>query len=216
MASVQSVDAAPRPQRLTVVKVGGSLAETGALAEALDVLVRSEQRLVIVPGGGRFADKVRDLQTAVGFDDGAAHRLAMLGMHQMAETFVSLNSSLTIIDDAAARDLCFDQDRVPIWVPLPTLDGDDSIPQNWDTTSDTIAAWLAHKLACPLVLFKSVDIEPNTAAEALTARGIVDRAFANYVARHRVDWRIIGPTGLAGFNHDLRGARAQRTVQLEI
>ena len=63
-----------------VVKVGGSLAETGRLKLVLPILAASKRPLVIVPGGGAFANKVRDLQNAIRFDDASAHRLAMLAM----------------------------------------------------------------------------------------------------------------------------------------
>lgn len=55
------------------------------------------------------------------------------------------------------------------------------LPENWDTTSDSLAAWLAHVVrARELVLFKSMTpaIETNT-PQAWVEQGFVDAAFAD-------------------------------------
>ena len=67
-----------------VVKIGGSLVETGRLREILAIVARAQRPTVIVPGGGPFADAVRNAQAEFGFSDEAAHRMAILAMHQTA------------------------------------------------------------------------------------------------------------------------------------
>lgn len=187
-----------------VVKVGGSLAETGRLPSVLSMLANAKKPLVVVPGGGVFADKVRDLQRAVGFDDQAAHRLAMLGMHQMADTFVEIEPRLVVVDTHHAIADIHRIPATPVWVPLPTLDGDMSVPQNWDTTSDTIAARLALLLGgAPLVLLKSIDPGGEYSAEKLGESGVVDRAFADFVGQHDIAWRVVGPRDLLAFEAEL-------------
>ena len=72
---------------LTVVKVGGGLArEAGddalrALCAAIGERGR-RHRLLVVPGGGGFADAVRDCDQRFGLSDEAAHRMAILAMEQ--------------------------------------------------------------------------------------------------------------------------------------
>lgn len=183
-----------------VIKVGGSLFESGRLAATLTMLARALRPIVIVPGGGPFADKVREQQRQTGFDDRTAHRLAMLSMHRMAETFTNLEPRLIVIDRVADIAPQIAARRTPVWVPLPTLDGDTSVPQSWDTTSDAIAARLAELLGnAPIVLLKSVDVLAGPTAGQLSAAGIIDRAFADVVARSRLDWQVIGPSGIAQF-----------------
>ena len=53
-----------------VIKLGGSLLSSESLKEWLSVIVKhGAGKLVIVPGGGIFADKVRDEQQKWKFDD---------------------------------------------------------------------------------------------------------------------------------------------------
>ena len=65
-----------------VVKLGGSLAESGRLPSILDIMGRARIPVVIVPGGGAFAVAVRHAQAAFHFPDAVAHQMALLAMHQ--------------------------------------------------------------------------------------------------------------------------------------
>ncbi|MBR2536084.1 MAG: uridylate kinase [Hyphomicrobium sp.] len=182
-----------------VVKVGGSLAESGRLASALTDIADARRRVVVVAGGGAFADKVRDLQHALNFNDATAHRLAMLGMHQMAEVFVS-NARFSMAESIDAIADVLQAGAIPVWVPLPTLERDASIPADWSITSDGIAARLAELLGgAPLALLKSCDVPPGRDAVALAAEGIVDAAFPGIVARANLDWRVFGPHDNSAF-----------------
>jgi len=177
-----------------VVKVGGSLAETGRLKLVLPILAASKRPLVIVPGGGAFANKVRDLQNAIRFDDASAHRLAMLGMHQMAEIYFTMHERFAPADslDGIARVTA--TGLVPVWLPLQMCQNDKDIPADWTITSDGLAARLAERLgAAPLVLLKSVHVTSDETAEELAREGVIDEAFPAIAARARLDWRILGP-----------------------
>lgn len=183
-----------------VVKVGGSLAESGRLGRALTDIADAKRRVVVVAGGGAFADKVRDLQHALKFNDATAHRLAMLGMHQMAEVFVTTNARFSIAESIDAIADVLHAGAIPVWVPLPTLERDASIPADWSITSDGIAARLAELLGgAPLALLKSCDVPPDRDAAALAEEGIVDAAFPGIVARANLDWRVFGPNDNSAF-----------------
>ena len=66
-----------------VVKLGGALERDGDLRAVLDTLAGAGAgRLVIVPGGGTFADLVRERQRNWRFDNGTAHAMAVLAMAQ--------------------------------------------------------------------------------------------------------------------------------------
>src|SRR5579885_2236793 len=67
---------------LVVVKIGGSLAKDRQWAAWLDVLAGRGGPLIVVPGGGAFADCVRAQQRVMGFSDKAAHRMALSAMGQ--------------------------------------------------------------------------------------------------------------------------------------
>jgi aspartokinase-like uncharacterized kinase len=177
-----------------VVKVGGSLAETGRLKLVVPILAASKRPLVIVPGGGAFANKVRDLQNAIRFDDASAHRLAMLGMHQMAEIYFTMHDRLAPADslDGIARVIA--TGLVPVWLPLQMCQNDKDLPADWTITSDGLAARLAERMGgAPLVLLKSVHVAGNETAADLAREGVIDEAFPAISARAKLSWRILGP-----------------------
>ncbi|GJD57342.1 uridylate kinase [Methylobacterium dankookense] len=94
-----------------VVKLGGSLlGEPARLRAWLARLTAGALGpCLIVPGGGPFADAVRNAQGALGFDDALAHRLALDAMGRMAEVFCALEPGLEIVSDLP----------VPASAPLP-------------------------------------------------------------------------------------------------
>jgi len=192
-----------------VVKVGGSLAETGRLNEVLAIIAAAKRPVIVVPGGGQFADKVRDLQNALRFDDTSAHKLAMLGMHQMAEMYFAKEPRFAPVDslEGFARLLAVGQ--IPVWLPFQMCQADETIPADWSITSDGLAARLAERLGgLPVVLLKSVETDAAASLEDLAAEGIVDPVFPGIVRRARLDWRILGPGDDAALE-DLLGSRTQ-------
>ena len=178
-----------------IIKVGGSLAETGLLNEVLALIAETRRPVIVVPGGGQFAEKVRDLQNALRFDDASAHRLAMLGMHQMAEVYVKLQPRLAPADSIEGIAHILVTGQIPVWLPLQMSEYDDGIPSDWSITSDGLAARLAEHLGgVPLVLLKSIEVDATETAEQLAEGGVVDAAFPGIVARSNLNWRILGPS----------------------
>jgi aspartokinase-like uncharacterized kinase len=138
---------------LTVLKVGGGVGDSAlpALCTALGELGKRHP-LLVVPGGARFADAVRDADRRFGLRAPTSHRMAILGMEQ----FGWLLSEL--IPGAAC---CADLARVSAGrttVLLPAALSFDELPASWEVTSDSIAAWVAGQTgAGRLVLVKGVD-----------------------------------------------------------
>lgn len=177
-----------------VVKIGGSLTETGRLGAVLRSVARARRPLVIVPGGGAYADAVRERQRREGFSDPEAHRLAILAMHDMAADVMSLQPGLVAADTVAAIRAHWQHGRTPVWLPARMCLRDTTIPADWSITSDGLAARLAEQLGrLPVVLVKSVRVARSAVAAGLADAGIVDPTFARIVRRSGLEWRIAGP-----------------------
>jgi aspartokinase-like uncharacterized kinase len=199
-------EAAQGGERPLVIKVGGSLAETGRLASALKMIAEARVPVVIVPGGGPFADSVRVLQHTMRFNDATAHRLAMLAMHQMAEMMIALQKDFLIAETPEEIAEIVLDGAVPVWAPLRLMTGDAFVPSDWSATSDTLAARLAERLGSErLALLKSVDVEAGVNADELARRGVVDPVFPSIVARAGLSWSIFGPSDEAAFRAVLAG-----------
>jgi aspartokinase-like uncharacterized kinase len=182
-----------------VVKLGGSLAESDHLTSWLDHLAAIPGCLVIVPGGGPFADQVRKAQARWGFDEATAHHLAILAMEQFGRMLCGLQPALRAASSHAAMDEAWQAGRVPLWLPSAMTVGRLEIPESWTVTSDSLAAWLAGTLgAGALVLVKSAEPPPGplTAAD-LARRGLVDPAFPEFLTEAGCPAWYLGP-GEAG------------------
>ena len=90
--------------RLSIVKLGGSHANGPHLKDWLTAIVAEAGAIAIVPGGGPFADAVRTAQASMGYDDRAAHAMALMAMAQFGCALAESQSSLEV-DSVAFRDL---------------------------------------------------------------------------------------------------------------
>lgn len=167
-----------------VVKIGGSLLGSPELEKWLDIFAKfSDGNIVIVPGGGLFADAVRAAQKLSKMSDASAHRLAVLAMDQYGLLMASMNPMLATARTEMEIDERTWQHRGIVWLPSQMVLADDTIPQSWDVTSDSIAAWLAEKLGAQhLVLVKSdKPDESELCLRMMTKTGMVDQAFSDFV-----------------------------------
>lgn len=143
---------------MRVVKVGGSLFDLPDLATRLQTWLETnnDQRNLLLAGGGKFVDCVREAQTVHQFDDVAAHWISIETMSSTSRLLHALlpDSMLTDnLETAISGDW-----PVVVWQPLAWLAGREDLPQGWGFTSDSIAACLAVETqAAELVLLKSCD-----------------------------------------------------------
>jgi dihydroneopterin aldolase len=177
-----------------VVKLGGSLLDSPDYLHLwLRCVAAGGGRVVVVPGGGPFADAVRAAEGKLGFDDRAAHRMALLAMEQCGWLFVSLEPALVPSDSMSAIRRALHRGRVPVWMPFRDAADAEGIPASWDVTSDSLAAWLARELgASALWLVKACEI-PDQDPARLAAGGIVDAAFPGYCIDAPFQLRVLGP-----------------------
>ena len=133
--------------------------------------------IIIVPGGGRFADRVRAEQRSTGMDDADAHRLAIRAMEQYAAVLCRMEPRLYPVGDISEISGAGGAPTLPVWLPGNWLAGQHDIPATWQVTSDSLALWFAGNInAKALILVKSVTGKTND-AQALAASGYLDEYF---------------------------------------
>jgi aspartokinase-like uncharacterized kinase len=185
-----------------IIKLGGSLYESGLLAAALQRIAASSRAIILVPGGGPFADAVRAAQQRYGFSDALAHRLAILAMQQMACVIADMQPECVTADtpDDLMR-LAQSGLQIPVWAPDAMTRRAGDIPRSWSMTSDGLAAWLAVKLGrLEVCLVKSCPVPRSLTVEALAQAGIVDAEFARIVTAYDLIWHVVGATDEAKFD----------------
>jgi 5-(aminomethyl)-3-furanmethanol phosphate kinase len=190
-----------------VVKLGGSHVDSRDLEAWLDIIAGYGGNVVVVPGGGPFADAVRKAQTKMRFDDAAAHHMALLAMEQFGRALVALRAGCRMASSVAAIRQVLRDRGVPIWSPAAMVLRTPEIPARWDVTSDSLAAWLAgHIGASRLLMIKRGVLRDSavTAAE-LVARKIVDDAFPQFLAASGVPAAVVSSSAHSAAAAALRG-----------
>lgn len=177
---------------MRVVKLGGSLLETGKLFDCLKHIITQNQKTVVVCGGGFFANAVRDAQKKWHFNDVAAHEMAILAMQQTAIMCQNLQTEFVLFSTTYS----FQHSQFSIWLPdLAELNAA-RIRASWEITSDSLAAWLANQLhANELIIVKSCEVDSALNIGELTEKQIVDKEFAQFVTNTSFDLTVISATG---------------------
>jgi aspartokinase-like uncharacterized kinase len=168
------------------LKIGGSLAEGGDLRSWLTLAAdHGERAIVIVPGGGPFAEQVRQAQRSLGFGDGPAHRMALLAMEQYAIAMAGMEPRLSMASSPIAIERALIRKEAVIWRPSIMALGRPDLPESWEVTSDSLACWLGEEIgARRIVLVKSAaPPQRNASAVALAKAGYLDPAFPVFLRR---------------------------------
>lgn len=203
--------------KLLVAKLGGSTAGHEEMQRWIDALATATFPLVIVPGGGPFADQVRVSQKRLAYSDQAAHAMAILAMDQfgvaISERHARLQSarSVTEIGGALAAGL------IPVWLPASMTVGAADIPFSWDVTSDSLGAWLCGQLrADALLLIKQTDrYRDYSRVRDLANAGIVD-AMLPAMLGCNTTLHIAGPHTLDTLDLPLATIPGRMIMQLEM
>jgi probable H4MPT-linked C1 transfer pathway protein len=180
------------PRVDVVVKVGGGLlAQPEYLARVLASIASAskDRRLVVVPGGGPFADAVRRVDSALRLSEEAAHWMAVLAMDQYAYLLADrLRDGVVVTNvEEIASALC--AGRLPVLAPSRWLRDADPLPHSWEVTSDSIAAWVAGTLgARQLVLVKPSGVaDSRDAVDPYFPRALPRRVASAIVAADKPD-----------------------------
>lgn len=186
-----------------VIKIGGSLAKDPLLVDWLEHLHDlGGGRVVIVPGGGPYADGARLAQAEWHLDDVVAHNMAILAMGQFAFMLQGLCPGLVLAADERELERTVHSGRVALWMPLQLLRRQADELTSWDVTADSLALWLANRLnAERAILVKSCPIAVTTPAPedwgTLADEGIVDRRFPAFAAEAAYPIHLLERTGIA-------------------
>jgi aspartokinase-like uncharacterized kinase len=183
---------------LVVIKLGGSYAYSARAAERsdwLDAIDRCAGQAILVPGGGPFADAVRSAQHELGFDDSAAHHMALLAMEQYGRALASGRPRFKRASSAGEIRGVLADGGVPVWAPARMALAAKNLPESWDLTSDSLSAWLAGVLgASRLLLVKRIaGSRVHLSAAELAAAGLVDPLFPRFLGASGAEAYIAGP-----------------------
>ena len=177
---------------MIIVKLGGSLYNTPKLKCWLTMLdaYAKQQPVIIVPGGGPFANQVRDAQQLHHFNDSYAHHMAILAMAQFGLLIKGITPNCQLFyfpTDRAAS-----PKGLSVWLPNKALLSQTEIMHSWTVTSDSLALWLADKLnAEQLILVKQNHDSGNRSITELSKLDVLDAGFQHLFSQITVPSKIV-------------------------
>jgi aspartokinase-like uncharacterized kinase len=168
----------------TIVKVGGSLLDWPDLAARLEHWLQTlgAPEVILLAGGGRLADAVRDLDRCHHLGEERAHWLALAALGVTARFLAALvagGERVESLEDCAAS---WQRGRRPV-LDLERFARDDegrpgTLPHTWSVTSDSLAARVAQVAgARRLILLKSLTIPAPFNWDEASRLGWVDAHF---------------------------------------
>ncbi|WP_457619781.1 amino acid kinase family protein [Methanopyrus sp.] len=126
-----------------VLKAGtGAVKEVDAVKNAITAF---EDELLVIPGGWRFANLVREVYGSGDLSDDAAHWMAIAAMDQTGYLLSDL------LDLPTTEEPEFDDKLVLL--PYRYLRTKDPLPHSWEVTSDAISVYVAAEANADLVVF---------------------------------------------------------------
>jgi hypothetical protein len=139
-----------------VLKLGGSLMDNiteivNHIIEYINTTSEEMISVVIVPGGGVFADCVRDISKKYHISNDTSHWIAIASMEQYAYYIID-KTGLESIDTLSEL-----YSGIVVLKPYQYLKNNDELPHGWNVTSDTIGAWVAKKLDASFIKITDVD-----------------------------------------------------------
>ncbi|MFX1279644.1 MAG: hypothetical protein ACFFA3_09515 [Promethearchaeota archaeon] len=145
-----------------VFKIGGSILENfenlNSTILQLTRLFEKKiiQKVIIIPGGGTFANFIRTLYSELKFNDELAHWMAIISMNYNGIEMSKKFPKLKIFEDI--NKLKEIERSLSIFLPYRFLKKNDILPHDWQVTSDSIALFLAKTFGLKeCFLIKDVD-----------------------------------------------------------
>ncbi|MEE8325770.1 MAG: hypothetical protein V3R58_01900 [candidate division NC10 bacterium] len=197
-------------ERIDIIcKIGGSLSRPETLRPLLKTLetMCSDHRVLVVPGGGPFADSVRKEAATSRLGETASHWMAILAMDQYGYFLADLGEATRLVRTSTEINEAVRDEALPVLLPSTLLLAEDPLPHSWDVTSDTIAAYIAVRVEAKLlVLLKDVDgvltddpreqpsamLIPYLSLTGLARYACVDVAFVKEAGQLRRCWILNG------------------------
>ena len=188
---------------LIVIKIGGSLIQSAR--ELVRVLHRyasdKEERILIVPGGGVFADTVRTASDAYSISDEAAHWMAVLAMDQYGH-YLADGTEASLVTDTGEESIRAGVSVLLVYDLLKRSDSGEcsGIEHTWNATSDTIAGWIASRLGAAFIKATDVDgiLRDGALVSEITARELlamgetcVDLELPRLLISRSLDCRVV-------------------------
>lgn len=176
-----------------ILKIGGSWITSHLLVDLLKLLKKQakKENILIVVGGGCFADSVRHVYKNKKMSEKTGNFIALKSTELFAYLLKEIDADIDLIEDFGSFS---NKGNLKVWLPSKVLKKESSFISNWESTSDSVAAWLYNKINAKGLLFiKSLKLNRNSYnLKYLQKQKIIDQNVGKYIfSRNNI--KIIGP-----------------------
>jgi 5-(aminomethyl)-3-furanmethanol phosphate kinase len=162
-----------------------------------------------LPGGGKFADAVRKLDSELNLPAQVSHDMAILAMDQYGLSLSHKIPKSRCVESIADAQKLMNSGKTPIFLPSKLLFEEKPFMPSWDITSDSIAAYIAVKMdSKKLILVTDVDgictLDPKVESSAklltqisikdllkLNNRTSVDKFLPRFLIKHPLECYVV-------------------------
>jgi 5-(aminomethyl)-3-furanmethanol phosphate kinase len=137
-----------------VVKIGGSLFPHHAmkLLEALQ-----GENILVICGGGEFANQIRGYDEKLHFSDDAAHETAILCMDIIGRLLADKLDCVEAVYSLNGAKKTLNEDKIPILLPSRLLNYLDPLEHSWKVTSDSLSFHISQIIHAKHLIATNVD-----------------------------------------------------------
>ena len=168
-----------------IIKIGGSWLKNPKLPLLINFLQKfAKEKIVLVAGGGVFAETVRSVYTSNKMTEETGHILAMKATEIFAYYLKSINPKISITN----KNTNFIKKNLNLWIPTEKLSFEKKFKKNWESTSDSIATWLYSNTKSKGVVFvKSLSFKNDEKLKLndLQKKKILDFNVKNYIKKKK-------------------------------
>ena len=133
-----------------IFKIGGQILENSKNIEStisqLTQLYEENilQKILLIPGGGSYANFIRRIDEELMLGDDLAHWMAIYSINYNG---IELNRKYPKLECIGELEKFQDaKKKFCVFLPYNYLQKNDTLPHSWDVTSDSIALYIAYKL----------------------------------------------------------------------
>lgn len=149
--------------RTIIVKIGGKIIENNenlksTLEQFKNLIYKKKviDKVIIIPGGGSYANTIRNLDNKLNIGDDLSHWMAIFAMNCNGMNICQNYEEINCINDI--NKLKKNKDSILIFLPLYFLYQKDKLPHSWNVTSDSITIFIAKHLGLKeCFLIKDID-----------------------------------------------------------
>jgi hypothetical protein len=145
-----------------IVKIGGKILENKENLESTIAQFKHicendiVQKIIIIPGGGTYANFVRRIDEKISIGDELSHWMAIFAMNCNGIELSQKYNDIKYFDNLV--EIKKSNERIVIFLPYDFINQRDELLHSWDVTSDSIALYIAHHLGIKdCFLIKDID-----------------------------------------------------------